>query len=115
MGLAPNPSNKSMTGVACAECEGEEEVKSPSSDADGALLSCREDKISGEDELVCVGGVPIDNRSRRTSVPFCGTGFIPITKPITKPGWGKRRKIKLAREEHGVVCDLVHAKQTGLV
>ena len=30
--------------------------------------------------MFCAGGVPIDKRSRRTSVPFGGAGFVPRNK-----------------------------------
>lgn len=56
---------------------GYEGDESPSNVETDVLLSWLADKISWVDGLLCAGGEPIDNRSRRASVPFCGTGFVP--------------------------------------
>lgn len=80
--LEAKPSNKSIIGAAPAGDEAwmdiEEGDDSLSNVGAGILLSWLEDKISGVDKLLCAGGgVPIDRRSRRTSVPAFGTWVIP--------------------------------------
>lgn len=80
-GLETKPSNKSIIGaaptrvVACPESE--DGNASSSNDATGDLLSWMLDNTSGGDELLCTGGVSIDKRSSRTSVPVFEAWFVP--------------------------------------
>lgn len=61
---------------ACAESEeGDDNLSNVEADI---LLSWLDDKMSGVDGLLFIGeGVPIDKRSRRTSVPAFGAWLVP--------------------------------------
>lgn len=79
--MGTKPSNKSIIGAAptgvVARAESEDGDESPSNDETGDLLTWLADNMSGVDELLCAGGVPIDKRSSRTSVPVLGAWFVP--------------------------------------
>lgn len=78
--LGVNPPNKSIVGAETAAegllAEREEREESPSNWEVGDFSWL--DNMSVADAVLCAGGgVPIDKRSNKTSVPLFGAGLLP--------------------------------------